>query len=172
MLCSFILHTSYFLLWMEWRTDLLSQRASRQYLRRCGVSRPGSGWFGVGPPRSAHAIWLRDKALLYPAPSLSVLAPPHLFPQGSPRPCAPVASTRHRASSSGRSPSRLLGGLRTLCAECPHLGAQFPLRCFQRFLLPDIATQPAGRPTTAPPAVRPRRSSRTERSSAQCTKRP
>src|SRR5262249_29852620 len=53
--------------------------------------------------------------------------------------------------------------------ECTHLAVHFPLRCFQRFLLPDIATQPAGRPTTAPPAVRPIRSSRTKISSAQYT---
>ncbi len=37
------------------RTDLLSRRASRQYHRRCRVSRPGSGWSGVGPRRIAHA---------------------------------------------------------------------------------------------------------------------
>ena len=98
--------------------------------------------------------------------------PPQVFLQGSPRPCAPVASTRRRASSAGRLPSHLLGDLPACSGECTHLAAHFPLRCFQRFLLPDIATQPAGRPTTAPPAVRPRRSSRTERSSAQCTKRP
>jgi hypothetical protein len=28
---------------------------NRQYYRRCGVSRPGSGWIGVGPPRLTHA---------------------------------------------------------------------------------------------------------------------
>ena len=39
----------------EWRTDLVSQRSNRQYLRRCRVSRPGSGWNGVGPRRFAHA---------------------------------------------------------------------------------------------------------------------
>ena len=37
------------------RTDLRSRRASRQYHRRCRVSRPGSGWNGVGPRRSTHA---------------------------------------------------------------------------------------------------------------------
>ena len=95
-----------------------------------------------------------------------------LVPHGSPRPCAPFAFTPHGASSSGRSPSYLLGGLLSLRDEWSHLGAQFPLRCFQRFLLPAIATQPAIRITTAPPAGRPRRSSRTERSSPQTTKRP
>ena len=56
-------------------------------------------------------------------------------------------------------------------SEGAHLEAHFPLRCFQRFLLPTIATEPAGRPTTPPPAGRPRRSSRTERSSSQPPKR-
>ena len=48
----------------------------------------------------------------------------------------------------------------------------FPLRCFQRFPLPTVATRPAGRPTTAPPAGRPARSSRTRASPAQPPKRP
>ena len=156
------------------RTDLVSQRSSRQYLRRCRVSRPGSGWIGVGPRRFAHATGSGASAECvgsYCRPSRPHPSP-HVFPQGSPRPCAPVACTPRRASSSGRLPSHLLGDLPAYSGECTHLAAHFPLRCFQRFLLPDIATQPAGRPTTAPPAVRPRRSSRTERSSAQCTKRP
>ena len=152
-------------------TDLLSQRASRQYLRRCGVSRPGSGWVGVGPPRSAHATGSEALRPVWDA----LLALPLLcqgFSQGSPRPCAPLACTCHHASSCGRSPRHLRGGLPGLTSEGPHLGAHFPLRCFQRFLLPAIATEPAGRPTTPPPAGRPRRSSRTERSSPQNTKRP
>src|SRR5262245_34512114 len=45
--------------------------------------------------------------------SLSYLTP-HVFPQGSPRPCAPVASTCHHASSSGRSPCHLQGDLPVL----------------------------------------------------------
>ena len=101
-----------------------------------------------------------------------LLTPAHGFLQGSPRPCARVASTCRHASSSRRFPSHLLGDLPAYSRECIHLAVHFPLRCFQRFLRPDIATEPAGRPTTPPPAVRPRRSSRTERSSAQCTKRP
>jgi hypothetical protein len=48
----------------------------------------------------------------------------------------------------------------------------FPLRCIQRFPLPTIATRLAGRPTTAPPAGRPARSSRTRASPAQPSKRP
>ena len=157
----------------EWRTDLVSQRSNRQYLRRCRVSRPGSGWTGVGPRRFAHATGSGASAeCMWIVIKQPTHRPRQVFPQGSPRPCAPVASTPRRASSSGRFPSHLLGDLPAYSGECTHLAAHFPLRCFQRFLLPDIATQPAGRPTTAPPAVRPRRSSRTERSSAQCTKRP
>ena len=134
-----------------------------RFTTRFGMDRGGSTAL-----RARH--WLRGQCRVCKRPAT---APPlQLFPQGSPRPCAPVASTRHRASSSGRLPSHLLGGLPACSSECTHLAAHFPLRCFQRFLLPDIATQPAGRPTTAPLAVRPRRSSRTERSSAQCTKRP
>jgi hypothetical protein len=37
------------------RVVLRSQRTLRQYHRCCSVSRPGSGWFGVGPARSTHA---------------------------------------------------------------------------------------------------------------------
>src|SRR5262245_54417088 len=98
--------------------------------------------------------------------------PLRVFRQRSPRPCARVASTRHRASSARRLPRYLRGGLPVQNSECSHLGGHFPLRCFQRFLPPDIATELARRRTTPPPAVRPRRSSRTKRSSPQNTKRP
>ena len=128
--------------------------------------RDGSGWVHCAPrtplAQGVHSV----------ATSASPSASHHVFLQGSPRPCAPVTSTPHDASSAGRLPSYLLGGLPAICCEYIHLGGHFPLRCFQRFLLPDIATEPAGCPTTPPPAVRPRRSSRTERSAPQCTKRP
>ena len=68
-------------------------------------------------------------------------------------------------------PGNLPGVLPAYSCESTHLEAHFPLRCFQRFLLPDIATEPAGRPTTPPPAVRPARSSRTRASPLQCSKR-
>ena len=127
--------------------------------------RDGSGWVHCAP--RTPLVQGRPYRCNVPAsPS------PHGFLQGSPRPCAPVTSTPHDASSAGRLPSYLLGGLPAKCCEYIHLGGHFPLRCFQRFLLPDIATEPAGCPTTPPPAVRPRRSSRTERSAPQCTKRP
>ena len=159
----------------EWCTDLLSQRATRQYLRRCRVSRPGSGWDGVGPRRFTHttgsgAKWRGSCVWLWFC--ADARRPGHVFPQGSPRPCALVACTPRGASSLSRLPSHLLGDLPAYSRECTHLAAHFPLRCFQRFLLPDIATEPAGRPTTPPPAVRPIRSSRTKISSAQYTRRP
>ena len=56
--------------------------------------------------------------------------------------------------------------------EKARLAVGFPLRCIQRFPRPTIATQPAGRPTTAPPAGRPARSSRTRASPAQPSNRP
>ena len=137
-----------------------------RFTTRFGMERGGATAL-----RARH--WLRGQCRVSSMdPSQQSRCPHQVFPQGSPRPCAPVASTPRGASSSGRFPSHLLGDLPAYSGECTHLAAHFPLRCFQRFLLPDIATQPAGRPTTAPPAVRPRRSSRTERSSAQCTKRP
>ena len=68
-------------------------------------------------------------------------------------------------------PSNLLGALPDIFSEYTHLGGYFPLRCFQRFLRPDVATEPAGRPTIPPPAVCPIRSSRTKISSPQCTNR-
>ena len=94
------------------------------------------------------------------------------FQQGSPRPCARLASTPRGASSWRRLPGRLPGDLPACCREWRHLGGHFPLRCFQRFLPPDMATEPAGRPTTPPPAVRPLRSSRTKSSSPHATMRP
>ena len=136
--------------------------ALQRFTTRFGMDRGGSTAL-----RARH--WFRGVHIVATSPASPS---PHGFLQGSPRPCAPVTSTPHDASSAGRLPSYLLGGLPAICCEYIHLGGHFPLRCFQRFLLPDIATEPAGCPTTPPPAVRPRRSSRTERSAPQCTKRP
>src|SRR5258706_12060248 len=126
--------------------------------------RDGTGWIHRAP-RTPLVQGVYSVAILF-------VRSRHVFLQGSPRPCAPVTYTPRSASSAGRLPSYLLVGLPAYCREYTHLGGHFPLRCFQRFLLPDIATEPAGCPTTPPPAVRPRRSSRTERSAPQCTKRP
>lgn len=58
-------------------------------------------------------------------------------------------------------PSRLLGALPSLGGGSPHLEAGFPLRCFQRLSLPNVANQPCLGRTTGTPEVRPSRSSRT-----------
>ncbi len=133
----------------------------------------------MGPSRSTHTLWQKvipsplprlptaGRWLLLPGPAgrrlprrREALAPAHRSPLRVAPPPAPAAW-----------PSHLLGGLPALRCESTRLAACFPLRCFQRFSLPDIATEPAGRPTTPPPAVRPARSSRTRASPAQCSTR-
>ena len=153
-----------------WRTDLVSHTATVQYLQRWCVSRPGSGWDGVGPHRFMHANG-SERSLTRAARRSFACHTYQIFQQGSPQPCALVASTCHHASSSSRFPSSLLGALPDFLSEYIYLGRYFPLRCFQRFLRPDVDTEPAGRPTIPPLAVRPIRSSRTKISSPQYTNR-
>ena len=59
-------------------------------------------------------------------------------------------------------PSHLLGIL-----KIPNLGVGFPLRCFQRLSIPDLATLLAPGGTAARPEVSPSRSSRTIEGSPQ-----
>ena len=54
----------------------------------------------------------------------------------------PVSSTCHHASTSGPSTRWSTGGLTRLFCGNPHLEACFPLRCFQRLSLPNVANQP------------------------------
>ena len=98
---------------------------------------------------------------------------PVLPDQASPRSSVSLRSTAHAASTALLS-YRLLspGPYQPQSCEKARLAVGFPLRCIQRFPLPTIATRPAGRPTTAPPAGRPARSSRTRASPAQPSKRP
>ena len=60
------------------------------------------------------------------------------------RPLVPVGSTPHRASTSGLSNTCSTCGLQTLrkASRNPNLGAGFPLRCFQRLSLPNVANRP------------------------------
>ena len=77
------------------------------------------------------------------------------------RPLVPVGSTPHGASTSGLSNTCSTCGLQDLEDPWnPNLGAGFPLRCFQRLSLPNVANRAAGA-TTGIPEVRPPRSSRT-----------
>lgn len=119
-----------------------------------------------GRPFTPHAIVITTALIIttfLPAPSprrTEALAPAHRSPLRVTPPPAPAAL-----------PALLAGGLPALRCESSRLAACFPLRCFQRFSLPDIATELAGRPTTPPPAVRPARSSRTRASPAHCSTR-
>jgi hypothetical protein len=54
----------------------------------------------------------------------------------------PVSSTRYHASTSGLSTRSSPGGLTHSRGGRPHLKASFPLRCFQRLSLPNVANQP------------------------------
>src|SRR6476660_9415060 len=54
----------------------------------------------------------------------------------------PVSSTRYRASTSGLSTRSSTGSLTHSHGGRPHLKASFPLRCFQRLSLPNVANQP------------------------------
>ena len=60
------------------------------------------------------------------------------------RPLVPVGSTPHGASTSGLSNTCSTCGLQTLrgTSRNPNLGAGFPLRCFQRLSLPNVANRP------------------------------
>ena len=60
------------------------------------------------------------------------------------RPLVPVGSTPRRASTSGLSNTCSTCGLQTLrkASRNPNLGAGFPLRCFQRLSLPNVANRP------------------------------
>ena len=80
----------------------------------------------------------------------------------------PVAGRPPRTCPAARLAAPLPGST----CEVTRLVAGFALRCIQRFALPTVATQVAGRPTPAPPAGRPARSSRTRASPTQSPNRP
>ena len=59
------------------------------------------------------------------------------------RPLVPVGSTPHGASTSGLSNTCSTCGLQRFeTVRNPNLGAGFPLRCFQRLSLPNVANRP------------------------------
>ena len=53
-----------------------------------------------------------------------------------------VSYTHYCASTSVLSTRWSTGSLTNLCCESPHLEACFPLRCFQRLSVPNVANQP------------------------------
>ncbi len=121
-------------------------------LRRCGGSRPGSGWDRVGPPRSGpraprigsgNRRWVgrwgrgspgREQGKSWrggAGPTLgTVLGHEH---DSAPVCCQP--STCHLATRSSS------GGLTRFTDGDTRLAEGFPLRCFQRFARPNVATQ-------------------------------
>jgi hypothetical protein len=148
-----------------------------RFTTRFEMGRGGSTTRATHPIRRGHwsypanysgLVWLRSVG----APTAPPGAHPALrrwrealdsAPRSPPRLAAPPVPVAY--------PSHLLGVLPAYSGESTHLGADFPLRCFQRFFVPDVATEPAGRPTTPPPAVRPARSSRTRASPPQYSRR-
>ena len=117
-----------------------------QYHRRGVVSRPCSGWEGVGPTRYGRQEFLEWKvslelgfalhrALMHARSTQGYRVKPHgqLVPVSSRHycPCTPGLSTSwSRTTLQGsQAPGR------------SHLQASFPLRCFQRLSLPHIATR-------------------------------
>jgi hypothetical protein len=153
-------------MWMAHRPSLPHGNRAVPSALECFTTRFGMGRGGSTPLRARQWLRVGISRLLYTA-----LIHQPIFPQGSPQPCARVASICRHISSSRRFPGNLPGVLPDYISEYTHLGGYFPLRCFQRFLRPDVATEPAGRPTIPPPAVCPIRSSRTKISSPQYTKR-
>lgn len=124
-------------------------------LRRCGGSRPGSGWDRVGPPRSgpraprigpgatqqlgrsdqpvlpggnkANAGWSGCRGT---ESTKTVLGHEH----GSAPVGCPPSTCRLATGSSSRGLTRVTDG-------DTRLAEGFPLRCFQRFARPNVATQ-------------------------------
>jgi hypothetical protein len=143
--------------------DLLSRGMAPHYHRRGAVSRPCSGWEGVGPTRCGRQAnrWRGPPSGSPPATGrggggLSVctvclraqpfsdfcpLAPKgyRIKPHG---PLVPVSSRARTPCTPGLSTG---WSFPTLQAGLPcgrsHLGARFPLRCFQRLSLPYLATR-------------------------------
>ena len=122
----------------------------RSTLRRCPGSRPGSGWVRVEPersrPRTPPPPGTRDHS------SQNGTTPPSRergVPTGArhrlERDPPSAMSTGRLRSVTGRPPpaslpGRLPGAFLFSDGES-RLGAGFPLRCFQRFAHPDVATQ-------------------------------
>src|SRR4029079_8710016 len=85
-----------------------------RFTTRFGMERGGSTAL-----RARH--WLRGQCRVSWVGCAIATAPRQVLPQGRPPPCAPVAPPPRGASSSGRSPSHLLGDLPAYSGECTHL---------------------------------------------------
>ena len=127
----------------------------RSTLRRCPGSRPGSGWVRVEPERSrprtpprlaGSACDTLGGARIRPDPHRSLRGTGRRHANGEAEENPPSAMSTGRLRSVTRRPplaslpGRLPGAFHLSNGE-PRLGAGFPLRCFQRFAHPDVATQ-------------------------------
>ncbi len=121
-------------------------------LRRCGGSRPGSGWDRVGPPRSGPRAPRRRCRVMQAGllgrwgrgdlPGGNKAKAGGMAERG---PSSAMSTTRLR-SIAGRppvasQPGHLPGALLLLPDGDSRLAEGFPLRCFQRFARPNVATQ-------------------------------
>jgi hypothetical protein len=145
-------------------------------LRRCGGSRPGSGWDRVGPPRSRPRV-LPAHAPRRP-PHVSLGAHHHATARrerDAMRPAADPPSTirtgRLRSVARRPPPAYQPGRLPGVLPGCPVgklvLGGDSRLDAFSGSPLRTWLPNGAGCPTIGPPAVRPARSSRTRASVPQ-----
>ena len=183
-----------FLFAAGWGALTLSPRANApvpaallRFTARFGMGRGGSRAL-KGHPQPAQSV------LVHRAPAMFTLLLPRVSSRWScgPSPApAPRVAAAHAcrirqalgpqcpsaAPVAGRPPrtcpaAHLAAPLPASRCEVTRLVAGFALRCIQRFALPTVATQAAGRPTPAPPAGRPARSSRTRASPTQSPIRP
>ncbi len=120
--------------------------------------RPGNGGFPPACGGSGTGQWTRFVLLLTDRARVRTVLPVRLrgaLPGPAPhtlagvwmwvasRPLVPVGSTPRGASTSGLSTTCSAWGLQRLGAAWnPYLGEGFPLRCFQRLSLPNVANRP------------------------------
>ncbi len=112
---------------------LLSHGDAPHYHRRCGFSLLSSAWGQVGPPRSrrqAYSFFRHRHSKHFRCCKVKS--------HGS---LVPVSSMHRCTYTSGLSTSSSRTCLQvTPVTGMTHLGAGFPLRCFQRLSLPHLAT--------------------------------
>ena len=109
----------------------------------------GTGWWTRACVR-VRVCWCsrRFVLMLVSCVSRSVVCPGRWFRRGAGvgrvRPLVPVGSTARAASTSGLSTTCSRVGSHTPLrgVRNPYLGAGFPLRCFQRLSLPNVANRP------------------------------
>ncbi len=127
-----------------WPPQILGYRPGNGVSRRRVVVR--------GPDNGRDSLLLTDRARVrtvlrvrlrgaLPGPAPHTLAGVWMWVAS--RPLVPVGSTPRGASTSGLSTTCSAWGLQRLGAAWnPYLGEGFPLRCFQRLSLPNVANRP------------------------------